>query len=237
VTFEAHDVEQHIARLRGPASDGESADPGDLDWVLFRSFPGCEIGPETLAECAPAYVAAVRNHVVFDRELLFVRLLEAGDALPPAFRREVADAAAHRLLAGDYDPDDAIPVFRYVIRAAPDPDAVVVSVVTDPDLDALRFALTVDFALDERDLDDYFAVSYLRDGDPDSGPRLRAFPVPPGVRRELSLWLSEPAVRARLETGWTRHPDDAERERLRRGLEQKLPGLELDAVRPTRSTP
>ncbi len=236
MTTNAAEKDRPLERLRDAAVQGRAATADDLDWVLFRSFPGCEIAVGALAELAPAYVEAVRSGTPFDRELLFVRLLEAGDALPDAFRRDVARAAADRLLEGVDDPDDDIPVLRYVLRTSPDAEDLVGRLILDPALDAFRFTLTLDFALDERELDDYLAVSYLRDGDPDSGPMLKPYPVPEGLRRELALWFGGPALCARLESGWLRHTDAAERDSLRRGLEEKLPMLELDPG-PTRSTP
>lgn len=219
------EVEERIARLGAPGNGASASyDADDLDWFLFHSFPGSEVGPDRLASLLPLYERAIAAGATFDVELLFVRTLELGDAVPAASRTSLARAAVRRALDGGFDSADAIAAIRFGLRTLPDA-GFLDRLVEDPALEGLRFQLTVDFTLDERDLADYLALSYLRDEDPDAGPLLAGFPVPAPARERLAAFFAEPACRARLRDGFERWTDPEERPTLVRALEEKLPGF------------
>jgi hypothetical protein len=90
--------------------------------------------------------------------------------------------------------------------------------------------------LDERELADYLALSYLREGDPDAEPLLASFPVGKGAEARLASFFDERACRRRLEDGWSRWCEPAEEELLRVALRSKFPEF-CPPEAPTRSTP
>lgn len=238
-TKPVEEIEERLARLRGASGNGAttaSPDADDLDWLLFQSFPGCAVEPARFVTLLPAYQQAIASGVMFDFELLFVRLLELGDAVAADTRRQVARAALQRLLEEGFDPADAIAAIRFAIRVLPDVEQFLARLGGDEACARLRFQLTVDFVLDERELDDYLALSYLREGDPDAASVLEGFPLAPGVKDRLSALFEASACRARLEQGWTRWSEAEDRATLREALSSKVPGFR-PVEPPTRSTP
>jgi hypothetical protein len=130
-----------------------------------------------------------------------------------------------RLLDDGFDPADAIAAIRFAIRVLPDAETFVQRIAEDEACARLRFLLSVDFELDERELDDYLALSYLRDGDPDAAPVLGGFPLASGVLPRLAALFEEGACRRRLEEGWETFTAPDERPTLLEALREKLPGF------------
>jgi hypothetical protein len=223
----AVEVDERVARLRSSRGNGASATPStdDLDWVLFHSFPGSEVEPARLIELIPLYADSLSRGAVFDFELLFVRVLELGASIPDETRIGLARAAAGRALAGRFDPADAIAAVRFVIRALPNSEDFLEQMATGADAARLRFDLTVDFLLDERDLGDYLALSYLREGDPDAEPVLARFPVPESARTRLAAFFEESACRRRVQEGWPSWVEEAERATLLEALRALWPNF------------
>jgi hypothetical protein len=229
------EYEDRLSRVTAPASNGGSASlpaADDLDWFLFHSFPGCDVPAERFAELLPVYERALRAGAAFDVELLFVRVLESGEAVPPAARESLARAAAERVLARGFDSSDTMSAIRFVIRALPGETALLERVAEEPGLAGLRWQLALDFALDERSLGDYLAVSYLRDGDPDVAPRLERFPVSPAGRAGLERIFGSDGGRARIEAGFEEHADPEERAMLLEALAERFPGFTPAVFRP-----
>lgn len=221
------ELEERIARL-GASGNGQSPAPDgeDLDWLLFHTFPGSHVDPGRLAALLPRFVRALEDGVAFDFELLYVRALELDAVIPDAQRDALARAAMRRALAGGFDPADAVAALRFALRVT-SPDAFLPAFLADPAQERLRFHLTMDFTLDERSLEDYLALSYLRDGDRDADRTLARYPVPAGAVAELAAFLEENACRRRLEAGFTAWVDAEEREMLAQALAEKLPGISL----------
>jgi hypothetical protein len=200
------EIAERLARLRGASGNGATSSAphaDDLDWFLFHSFPGCDVEPTRFASLLPLYERALAAGTTFDFELLFVRLLELRDAVPAEARCSVARSALRRAIEEGFDPADAIAAIRFAIRVLPDADAFLDRLLTDEACARLRFHLTVDFVLDERELDDYLALSYLREGDPDAASVLEAFPLMPGAQRRLATLFEEGCLSGRLEEGWS----------------------------------
>ena len=218
------EVEERVARLTasGNGASSRALDPDDLDWVLFHSFPGSEVAPGRLASLLPVYERALGAGAVFDYELLYVRLLEAGDAVAADARASIAKVAAERALGGGFDAADSIAAIRFVLRVLPGSDFLD-RLLGDPSCERLRFHLVLDFTLDERELDDYLAVSYLREGDPDADPVLARFPVPAAARERLVVFLAEDKRRRLLADGLTKWTEPEERATLFQALAERLP--------------
>lgn len=224
--LDAAETQARLARL-APAETSELPETDDLDWVLFHSFPDCEVAPADFAASLPHFERALRAGVSFDYELLFVRTLEVGSAIAPTPREDLARAAIDRTLAGAFEPAEAMAAIRFVARVLPESDAFFARLFAEESLAELRWQISADFALDERELDDYLAVSYLRDADPDAGPRLESFPVGAEAKAQLERFLAADAVRVRLADGFARFADPAERDMLRDAFRERL-GLQLD---------
>jgi hypothetical protein len=225
VPARADEIEERAARLRAASGNGQSPahpDPDDLDWFLFHSFPGSDVEPARLVALLPHYERALARGASFDFELLYVRALEVGARASDDLRAAIARAAAERVLAGAFDAADAIAAIRFAIRVLPD-DELVTRVVSDANQAKLRFDLTLDFLLDERELDDYLAISYLREGDPDADPVLARFPAREDAKRRLAALFEETACRRRVEEGWARWTEPAERPTLRAALRDRWP--------------
>ncbi|MEZ5064163.1 MAG: hypothetical protein R3B81_05480 [bacterium] len=203
------------------------ADVDDLDWCLFHSFPDCELTPKDFARTLPAFTAALEAGVNFDLELLFVRALEIGEAASAESRAALARAALARLAAGALDSSDAIATVRFAIRTVPAGEEPLARLLDTPALEALRWQMSVDYVLDERSLEDYLAMSYLRDTDPDAVRLLERFPIPAAHREQLAAFFADDACRARIAAGFGSFADPAESGLLREGLAERLPGLAL----------
>jgi len=233
------EIEQRLARLKGEARNGSaspSPDPDDLDWFLFHSFPGTDVEPAQFAALVPVYERALATGATFDVELLFVRSLELGDAIPSEARMGLARAAARRVIERGFDAGDAIAAIRFAARVLPDADGFLDLLLDDHDCAQLRFQLGVDFILDERELGDYLALSYLREGDPDAASLLEQFPLSKRAQERLARLFDEQECGRRLREGWWRWTEPAERATLREALQEKLPGF-APPDPPTRSTP
>lgn len=225
------EIEERIARLgasgngRSPAPDGE-----DLDWLLFHTFPGSDLEPARLASLLPRFTRALEDGIAFDFELLYVRALELDTVIPDAERAALARAALRRALAGGFDPADAVAALRFALRVIP-PDEFLTAFLADPAQERFRFHLTVDFTLDERSLEDYLALSYLRDGDRDADRVLARYPVPRAATDALAAFFEETACRRRLAAGFVAWVDADERDLLAQALVEKLPGIALGTGR------
>ncbi len=225
------EIEERIARL-GASGNGQSPAPDgeDLDWLLFHTFPGSDLDPGQLAALLPRFTRALENGVAFDFELLYVRALELDAVIPDAQRGALAHAAVRRALAGGFDPADAIATLRFALRVIP-PEGLLPAFLQDAAQERFRFHLTLDFTLDERSLEDYLALSYLRDGDRDADRILARYPIPASAVAALGAFLEEGACRRRLEAGFAVWVDADEREMLAQALVEKLPGIALGTGR------
>jgi hypothetical protein len=226
---ETSELRERLARMKDPSTNGGSGafvpSEDDLDWFLFNSFPDCEVTPARFVELLPVYERALRAGSAFDTELLFVRMLEMGEPVTEDARASLACVAGERVLSGSLDSADAIAAVRFIVRTHPDPGAFLDHLLRDPALARLRWQITLDFVLDERSLDDYLAVSYLRDADPDAGPRLAGHPVSRDAWARLTEWLDPEASRRRLEQGFASFAETEEREGLREALRERAPGF------------
>ncbi|HMB68437.1 MAG TPA: hypothetical protein VKU85_03975 [bacterium] len=223
------ETRERVERLLAPPGNGHGAPGGDdLDWILFRSFPRGAVDADTFARLVPTCVHALDSGAVFDHELLFVRLIEMADACADGDLAEAARAAARRLLTGGFDPDETPAVVRFVVRALPDADDTLETLLRDPGHERLRFFLTADFLLDERDLPDYLALSYLRDSDPDAPAALTRHPVPDRLRERLARFLEPEVALDRIRTGWKRWASAAECDALRDGIAARWPHVRLN---------
>jgi hypothetical protein len=227
-THDDSELRSRLSRVRLSMSNGSSgSSPAteDLDWFLFQSFPECAVPAETFAELVPVYESALRSGAYFDHELLFVRLLELHELVGEGALHDTARAAVERVLAGGFEPAEAIAAMRFAMRAAPADDPFLDEILSRPELEAFRFRWTVDFVLDERGEREYLAVSYLRDDDPATAALMERFAVPPARREKLAAFFAEDACRERLERGWTGITRPEEREALAAALKQRLPGF------------
>ena len=200
---ELPDLQDRLERLRRPSANGSGAprrDGEDLDWFLLRSFPDCGVSPELFVELVPVFVESIRNGISFDVELLYVRCLELGSRLGAEGLETVAEAGLRRAFDGGFDAADSLASIRFALRVIPG-ETFLPRLLEDDDLEELRFRMTVDFVLDERDLGEYLAVSYLRDGDPEIGDRLAPYPVRESDREILEGFLDRDACRTRIERG------------------------------------
>jgi hypothetical protein len=225
------ELQERLARLGGPSSNGGGGaearvpDADDLDWFLFHSFPECEVAPDTFAGIVPVYERALRAGAAFDHELLFVRALELSDRIGPEHLERLARAAVERVRHRGFDPADAIAALRFALRTLPPEDSFLDDLLESADLASFRFHWTVDFVLDSRDLDEYLALSYLRDDDPATADLLRRFPVPEGRLRRLAAFLAPEACRRRIEAGWEAETAPRERAALAAALAGRLGGF------------
>jgi len=226
------ELRERLARIHRPSANGDegaadTAAPAsdDLDWFLFRSFPECEVSPALFAELVPVYEKALRAGARFDHELLYVRTLELVDQVGIEAVRRIARAALERTLAGGFDPADAVAALRFALRTLPADEPFLDDVLGRPSLAGLRFQWTLDFVLDERDVAEYLALSYLRDDDPDTAGLLARFPVPPARLDRLARFFEADACRRRLAVGWEEHTAPEERHGLAAQIAERLPGF------------
>lgn len=226
------ELRQRLDRIHDASPDGDEGTESaaaptadDLDWFLFRSFPECEVSPAVFAELVPVYEKALRAGARFDHELLYVRVLELVDHVGIEGVCRIARAALERALSGGFDPADAVAALRFAIRTLPAEDPFLGDVLTRPSLAGLRFHWTLDYVLDDRDVNEYVALSYLRDDDPDTAALLAKFPVPPGRLEHLSSFFEADACRERLEADWDAQTAPEEREPLAAQVAERLPGF------------
>jgi hypothetical protein len=222
------ELRERLERVRAPSSNGAGGGAPateDLDWFLFQSFPECAVPPGTFAELVPVYERALRGGARFDHELLFVRLLELHELVGEAAVRSIARAAVERVIAGGFEPAEAIAALRFALRALPPEDPFLDDVLGRPGLEGFRFRWTLDFVLDERGEREYLALSYLRDDDPATAPLMARFAVPAARREKLAAFFAEAACRERLERGWEEVTRPEERAALSDALRERLPGF------------
>jgi hypothetical protein len=223
------ELRERLARVSVPSSNGGAGTvpaPDDLDWFLYESFPECQVPLATWLELLPVYGRALRAGAAFDFELLFVRVLEHADRVGQAAIGALARAARDRLLGGGFEPPDGIIALRFLLRALPAEDGFLDDVLTRDAHAAFRFLWTLDFVLDERGATEYFALSYLRDEDPDTAVILARFPVPESRRAALESFLAPDACRRRLEDGWCRCVPDDERYAAREAVRVRIRDFE-----------
>lgn len=222
------ELRDRLARVRTPSSNGDghgAPATEDLDWFLFQSFPECAVPPETFVELIPVYEHALRAGARFDHELLFVRMLELHEHVGEKSVHAIARAAVDRVLAGGFEPAEAIAALRFAIRALPAEDPFLDEVLAREELARFRFRWTLDFVLDERGPHEYLALSYLRDDDPETAPLMARFAVPAGRMEKLAAFFGPEACRERLEKGWAGGTGPEERAALAKALEERLPGF------------
>jgi hypothetical protein len=213
VTPRSSELSERLARLRAPDA---SPSGEDLDWFLFRSFPDCEVSATCFRELLPVYATALERGARFDFELLFVRAIELRDASCDETCVAIARAAAQRVLDAQLDPADAISALRYGSRVLPDPEAFWIDWTARGELARMRFEITLDFALDERGLDDYWTLAYLTN-----------VAIDAAVRDRIAAFFEEDACRARLEEGWRRWIEPSEEEFLASIVTARFPGLAI----------
>jgi hypothetical protein len=202
------ELQQRLLRLGLPSPNGggrPDAAPSsdDLDWFLYESFPECAVPAETFVQLVPVYERALRAGATFDFELLFVRVVELAERIGTDGVQRIARAARDRLLEGGFEPLDGIAALRFALRALPEADPFLDELLQRPALESFRLQWTQDFVLDERGPREYFALSYLRDDDPETAGVLARFPVPASRVAKLESFLEEAATRARLDQSKT----------------------------------
>ncbi|MGQ0721381.1 MAG: hypothetical protein ACT4PE_07405 [Candidatus Eiseniibacteriota bacterium] len=188
------ELEQRLARLGAVSANGggrADAAPStdDLDWFLYESFPECAVPAETFVGLVPLYERALRTGASFDFELLFVRVVELAHRIGKDGVLRVAWAARDRLLDGRFEPQEGIAALRFALRALPEDDPFLDEVLQRESLAAFREEWALDFMLDERGPAEYFALSYLRDDDPETAEVLACFPVPASRAAKLAAFL------------------------------------------------
>jgi hypothetical protein len=195
------ELELRSARLCAVSANGGRADAApstdDLNWFLYESFPECAVPAETFAQLVPLYERALRAGADFDFELFFVRVVELADRIGTDGVLRVARAARDRLLDGRFEPHDGIAALRFALRALPEDDAFLDELLRRESLAAFREEWARDFVLDERGPREYFALSYLRDDDPQTAAVLARFPVPASRAAKLAAFLDAAERRAR----------------------------------------
>jgi hypothetical protein len=182
------------------------------------------------AELLPIYQAALQSGLVFDYELLYVRLLEFGDRLDRDALDAIARSAVERMVDGGFDAADSVAALRFAIRVLPADEPFLDSLMQSSEQEALCFQLTVDFVLDARELDEYLAVSYLRDGDPEADAVLRRHPIPEVFRRRIERFFAPESCRERIEQGWRKWGSKAEYEELAGVLRKRIPELRIEGA-------
>jgi hypothetical protein len=195
------ELEQRLARLGALSSNGggaaSSPSTDDLNWFLYESFPECAVPPETFAGLVPLFERALRAGASFDFELLFVRVIELAERIGRDGVLRVARAARDRLLEGNFEAHEGIAALRFAVRALPEDDAFLDELLRRSSLAGFREEWARDFALDERGPGEYFALSYLRDEDPETAGVLARFPVPVARAAKLAAFLEDAERRAR----------------------------------------
>lgn len=212
-----------------PASPPPSlaADPRDaFDRLLFDSFPGGSVGPAEFERALPGFEKALRSGVPFDVELLFVRVVEASARAARLVGEGVVAAVRERALAGGFGPEETLAAARFLARVLPAEDDALVRLFTDPALEELQFAMSLDFVLDARDAQEYLALSYLHDADPAAAEALRGFPVPEAARRAWNTFFDASQCIERLRRGWIRRIPFAERAQLAAWVRERAPDFE-----------
>jgi hypothetical protein len=187
------ELARRLLRLGTPWGGRPDALPtaDDLDWFLYESFPECAVPAETFAQLVPVYERALRAGATFDFELLFVRAVELVGLIGGDGLLRLARAARDRLLDGGFEPHDGIAALRFTVRVLPEDDAFLDEVLGRSSLASFRREWTQDFALDARGPREYFALSYLRDDDPETAGVLARFLIPASRAAKLEAFLGQ----------------------------------------------
>jgi len=209
-----------------PSASAISRARDELNAVLYDSFPGGSVSAADLERQFPLFLNALREHVPFDHELLFVRILELSGRRAGIVGESLVREIARRALEGGFSAGDTLAAMRLLARVLPAEDNFFEKLLSIEALDSLRFEMTLDFATDQRPLDEYLALSYLRDGDPEAEEVLRGFPIPAPVRSRLETFFHPEQCAARLRAGWSRWIPSEQSESMRNWIRGKIPQLD-----------
>lgn len=195
----------------------------ELNAVLYASFTGGSVSAADLERQFPQFLSALRERIPFDNELLFVRILELSGRRAGIVGESLVRETARRALEGGFSAGDTLAAMRFLARVLPAEDGFFERLFSVEVLEPLRFEMTLDFVTDQRDLEEYLALSYLRDGDPEAQEVLRGFPIPEPVRSRIEHFFSADQCAQRLRSGWNRWVPAEQSETLRRWIRAKLP--------------
>jgi hypothetical protein len=198
----------------------------ELNSALYESFPGGAVSATELEKQFPHFLTALRERIPFDHELLFVRILELSGRRAGIVGEALVREIAKRALEGGFSPGDTLAAMRLLARVLPAEDGFFERLFSIEALEQLRFEMTLDFAMDQRALAEYLALSYLRDGDPEAHDVLRGFPIPEPVRVRLEFFFDAEQCVRRLQFGWNRWIPAEQRESLRKWVRVKFPSFE-----------
>ncbi len=197
-----------------------------LDRILFESFPGGAADPARFERALPEFGRALREGIPIDVELLFVRLVEASVRASRLVGEDLVAGVRERTLAAGFGPEDSLAAARFLARVLPAEDDALDRLFQDEALEGLQFAMSLDFVLDSREAEEYAALSYLRDGDPDAAASLRGFPIPETARRAWAAFFDRTRCLERLRRGWLRWTAPEERARLAEWVRKRSPEFE-----------
>jgi len=209
-----------------PFANATSRARDELNAVLYDSFPGGVVSEADLERKFPLFLNALREHIPFDHELLFVRILELSGRRAGIVGEALVREIARRALEGGFSAGDTLAAMRLLARVLPAEDNFFERLLAIEALDLLRFEMTLDFAADQRGLEEYMALSYLRDGDPEAQEVLRGFPIPAPVRSRLESFFHPEQCAARLRAGWSRWIPSEQSETMRNWICGKIPPLD-----------
>ena len=190
--LDAAETQARLARL-APAEANALPEVDDLDWVLFHSFPDCEVAPADFAATLPHFERALRAGVGFDYELLFVRTLEVGETIGAGPREDLARAAIDCTLANAFEPAEAMAAIRFVARVLPENDAFFAKLFAEESLAERAFCFIsdqMDFPPRVRELDSINRSTFSRAQSvmsSKSKPRARASLENPATQSAMML--------------------------------------------------
>ena len=198
----------------------------ELNAALYESFPGGAVSAADLEKQFPLFLNALRERIPFDHELLFVRILEMSGRRAGIVGEALVREIARRAIEGGFSAGDTLAAIRLLARVLPAEDGFFERLFSIESLESLRFEMTLDFVTDQRDLEEYLALSYLRDGDPEAQEVLRGFPIPEPVRARLVSFFDPGECVKRLREGWSRWVPVEQRESLRKWIRTKIPSFD-----------
>jgi hypothetical protein len=198
----------------------------ELNAALYASFPGGSLAAADLEKYFPAFLKALRDRVSFDHELLFVRILELSGRRGGMVGEELVREIAHRALEGGFTAEDTLAAMRLLARVLPAEDEFFERLFTIEALESLRFEMTLDYVTDQRDLGEYLALSYLREGDPETRDVLGGFPISEPVRARIESFFDPERCAQRLCEGWNRWAPSEQRDSLKEWIRGKIPNFD-----------
>jgi len=202
----------------------------ELNAALYESFPGGSVSPADLESRFPTFLKALRDRVPFDHELLFVRILELSGRRAGITGEELVREIARRALEGGFSAGDTLAAMRLLARVLPAEDEFFEKLFAIEALEPLRFEMTLDYFTDQRDLVEYLALSYLREGDPETQDVLGGFPISEPVRARIESFFDPERCAQRICEGWSRWAPLEQRDSLKEWIRAKIPNFEERAA-------